>query len=1012
MTSPITPPVIDKTSVDIDFSGGLNEAIREGSLDWSKYLKRAENVTFEEPGVIKVRPGVVYANGLDDGDSNYSPIVRMLPTTYGPCGIGSYTGGSIGTTNRLYHYNFAQPSVVKKSIMSEFGVQVTPMGSVASAAGGGRILGTGYTSDYKILLTSVGWFVGTATLNITDTASGNLVRSYKIPAQNSDTTIHVMAMVSDRYIHVYSGVTSGGDTVMRQFDLQDLDATLPASVAVSNPDAPIGAVAYLGGSAVVMANSWLSRFNTVPAETHTGVPPLLATVGGLDTDGVDLYVSGVNSTPRKVLHVLDSDLLGTRIVIGTDTDVLATDMVRVAVGSTGIWVGHCMFITYHSDTDWPVAQVDFVGAADTDFTRVQNMPCWGEGSVPFYYPATEHFYVHLNKNVRTSGYLVSSVPTSDSVTGAAVLVDLFSGSWGDNPTAFRAAAVLDAYTDTNVNGDTGAHDITTYRPHVGSTFVALGGVSKSTLVGVSYEHRLLTYNDLSVVSSSVDTFSGGITSSYDGLCVSEFGWVDTPCVSGEPDGAGTLAAGSYNYTAIYEFKDNAGRSHFSRCARICSVVTSTTGDIDLTVSIPTVTNHSNHHFNDPDISTANDASIHLYRTVSGGTQYHLHTVSPISTAANSISITDSTADAVLESQPLLFRQPGTFGTALDRYHALSSSHVLRMKDRVFYCRGNDIFYSSFAVEGEAPWFSPGFKITVASGDGPIIGLGRIDATLVALKRSSVHVIEGDGPPENGGSGQEFSQPKQVTAEFGCIDPRSIVSTPVGVMYRSEEGIELLDRSLKVSFIGERVYRTVDAYPLTGGGDFDRVSGRVMWIVVDNDGNSRAVVYAITSNTWSVYTYSVTMHDVAWVKDKLWFGMEDGFMWEQGNLDDTTFIETTLETGWVRSTSKQERIRCECLQYLATRVEDCNVVVESAYDYDTNYSHQHTFPAAITTGTEVVQLQAEPPKELVQAISFRIQHTGSASPGQGRQFDIFGLTLRLGLKGGGVKIPATHRGALE
>jgi len=49
-----------------------------------------------------------------------------------------------------------------------------------------------------------------------------------------------------------------------------------------------------------------------------------------------------------------------------------------------------------------------------------------------------------------------------------------------------------------------------------------------------------------------------------------------------------------------------------------------------------------------------------------------------------------------------------------------------------------------------------------------------------------------------------TEPSLIPTDTGTINPRSIVLTPMGIMYQSEKGIYLLDRSLQVSYIGADV----------------------------------------------------------------------------------------------------------------------------------------------------------------------------------------------------------------
>ena len=421
----------------------------------------------------------------------------------------------------------------------------------------------------------------------------------------------------------------------------------------------------------------------------------------------------------------------------------------------------------------------------------------------------------------------------------------------------------------------------------------------------------------------------------------------------------------------------------------------------------------------------------LYRTTSGGTQYFLHSSQRLSTASptvTTLTFTDTMTDAQLEDNPLLYRQPGTQGTALDRRHALSGSCLVRLKDRVVYARGTDVYYSSFWVDGEAPWFSPAFKIQVTDGQGPITGLCTMDGILVIFKANNIFVVDGDGPPENGGSGTEFSPPRRLAVEVGCVDPRTIVQTNNGIMFRSARGIELLTRNLQLApFIGERVQVTVDANPFNGGATFDRTNTRAMFPIgaaedqygrLSSSNPGKLVVYETSTDTWSTYTYAhpgtgmtygSPWQDVLFYNGLVYLANSRLAVEQTAGLDDSSPTKVVLETGWVKAPSKQERILVPGLFVVGQQRSPVAFTIGYATDYVDSYTTIRSWDQTTLAGDPVVQVEAQSPQTAVQAMSFRFETVDPSPLGSGRQLDIFGLSVRVGLKGGGAKLAAEFKG---
>jgi hypothetical protein len=774
----------------------------------------------------------------------------------------------------------------------------------------------------------------------------------------------------------------------------------------------------------------------------------------------------------RMLNVTGTTGAVTRTVNDTTALSVGTNPVlRVVTGTSTAYLIGYVDETYNSmGTKLPVAQVFKCTNVATTFTHLASLPNWVEVSRPFvssFPTGTDKAYVVLaNKLTSTGG-------AENKIANSVALVDISSITTPDISTPARLfpACVIDNYTmpinsvfstlggvthDTNgsagiVSGVAYKHSV--QRPTYGSssTKKVLMGHAEALEATVATQYRyvgtLLTPGDYQM-SFTGSNIGAGYVAQFDNTQPFELGFLQAPSLAISGFGAGLT--GTYNYVAVYEYLDHTGVIHRSRVSDPYSIsLANQTADVR--IICPAVT------------SKLGQMYVSVYRTTNGGTQYYRLFRKLITTTSYSsgnsqcqMAVTnDNVSDATLQTYPLLYRQPGTLGTALDRYHSLWCRSMIRHKDRIVYSRGSNVYFSSFAVDGEGAWFNPVFKFPVFGGTGDITALASMDGYLVVFKKDAVFIVEGDGPPENGGSGAEFSPPKKVHTQFGCIDHRTLIAVPDGLMYRSTRGIELLTRSLQPVYVGvgEKIQSTLATYPYNGGACYDSATGRAMWLVRTTDlpsgsgsttSDGRILVYNTVDGAWTTYKYtnqitSGTTHTTATPIDicysdtalgggvfQSWYGDQSSLYsalfkenksrgYDEDGTAATVFVPFKLTTGWVHGQSKDDRLRIDSLKVLGFRNSNFNLIVDYSYNFQRGtYTTVSTFQADSTNLTPV-QLEIQPPKENMQSVKFRLQSATptisgvATSVGTGRQLDITGITVRLGQKGGGSKLPVGQKG---
>ena len=83
------------------------------------------------------------------------------------------------------------------------------------------------------------------------------------------------------------------------------------------------------------------------------------------------------------------------------------------------------------------------------------------------------------------------------------------------------------------------------------------------------------------------------------------------------------------------------------------------------------------------------------------------------------------------------------------------------------------------------------------------GLAAVGNSLAVFRERQIYVIAGAGP-DNTGAGGTFQEPEVISDEIGCVEPRSIVRIPAGVMFQSAKGIYLLASNYSLAYVGADV----------------------------------------------------------------------------------------------------------------------------------------------------------------------------------------------------------------
>lgn len=529
--------------------------------------------------------------------------------------------------------------------------------------------------------------------------------------------------------------------------------------------------------------------------------------------------------------------------------------------------------------------------------------------------------------------------------------------------------------------------------------------------------------------------SGGVSTFYDGLQVAELGFLQPPeivSISTTPVATG-LGAGTYLYGVRFEWIDAQGALHTSEFGQFFSKeIFAAGGPYSTTLVIATSAATLRDRVNRVD--DPNPVMITVWRSKANGAGadgvavlYKLSALTHELTITRrnlqfqySVSVTEQYTDAQLIQ--LGFGQVATSGDVLPSVGAPPSVALCLHRNRLWLASADDdreLWYSRAFAAAEAPAFVGAFRLRLDDSPDGVVGLASLDDKLVAFTGSRIYYVVGDGPNDNG-SGEPYGGPWLVSAQFGCTDGRSVVSTPAGVFYLARLGVCLLTRGLVVDYVGAPLQDTFAAYPICRRAIFDETRSLVIFLQANDDDETVWCTYDLVEKAWLVWSTNLdevtaqTMHLGRWV----WGTRDAGVLTDQADdgavagRDGGTWTTSVLETPWIRlgATGGHELVRSLTLH--ADRRTPCKLKVEVFVDYKETVVQTATFDLSGLLLEERTRLELDFAQKKCTALKLRLtdEPPGGEFLGSGlRGLELYGLTLELGSKQGPAKLPATQKG---
>jgi hypothetical protein len=444
--------------------------------------------------------------------------------------------------------------------------------------------------------------------------------------------------------------------------------------------------------------------------------------------------------------------------------------------------------------------------------------------------------------------------------------------------------------------------------------------------------------------------TGGLLWAYDGYAAVEqefFLYPDSVkavwsatggSIVAKPDGSTNTNA--YYYVVTYEWTDNQGNAFRSAPSIPVAVTTTGAGSAgSVTINAPSLR---------LTYKTANPVKIVIYRW--SVAQQNYYQVTSIATpllndvTVDSVSYVDTLADATILGNNLLY----TTGGVLENIGPPAFSSTFIFDDRLWGIKSEDpnlLWFSKQVLEAAPVEFSDLLTIYVApnigaqGSTGPLTCGAAMDDKLILFKASAINFINGTGP-DNTGANSQYSQPVFVTSTVGCSNQASIIFQPQGLMFEfaSEAGnqIWLLGRDLSSQYIGAPVER----YTLNA-----TVESAV------NIPGTNEVRFTMSNGVTLMYDYYYgqwgTFANVPAVSSTLYQGVQ-AFINSYGQvfqetpgqyLDGANPVLMSFTTSWLNFAGLQGYQRAYFFYLLATYLTPHKLVLNIAYDYNSNAVQQ-------------------------------------------------------------------------
>lgn len=1053
---------LEKTVSYHGFTKGLSQAEdenvqQEGFLD-------VLNLVQDEFGCWVARPGTKPNGPYDSyGEAFY----------HGTFGYGTNDGQVLYAANLGQGYPLRRRAMkvdetstlpTMQGLVPEFGVQIFDAHGVSNDT---VLLGACSFYNYYLVVTQLG---GLVNVSVYDKQSGNRMREYQFHLRNVSISGNIQVHARAVGTSCILAVVDLSDIVFRHVVISG--TALPTGLVFTTTAwpstfTPFNVVSTGGASVLLLASpSDVVAIDTTNALVASAFPLLSA--DAITSWGDDFYTAGISGIEQWTYSAGTLSSLG--VSMYSPASFSPNLPVGFAVDGVSVVGSELRLLVSHGSFQAVASHIFGISGCQVLFSWSKGVILC-EGMVSCL--ETGRHYALMRQGIGGIGGQIPSFPLS----APFVFSDVNGRLSVHDVTEHQGLASTDALAASPNEHlfSTARHVCTLDTDNVLdclSLSVGKDGLPECTWIqqvsGTSKRIRhgqlLGDSMELHAVSSPCGAIvTGGSLTCFDGNHPNSCGFIQRPFIHSAVSSshAGGLGPGQYKYVAVYRYVAGDGTVIRSETGNLVLVPVTIDSKVDLVIEPPFL-----HDFGPPpNVSGEIDRTtvrveVELYRSPSNGEAFYLVQATPditlqtpslgVSVSSGSprihskhvLTIEDRVPDSVLVYAPKLYRQPGSVGSALNRNPPPPSSHGCIHGDRVFLVSadGKTIYYSSFFVQGESPWFSPAFTLSIPDGGGKIVGVASLKGRLLIFKDHGVFAVDGDGPPENGGSGTEYSTPVLISY-FGCTGSRSILETDRGVVFMSHKGLMTIDVKGEISPIGEQVIGITRTLPTVKWSIWAEAEERLYFGLseyVTYQGKlgptGNVVCMDLRTGLWSRFTYYSAGRGNQHAPEFLWqaraslingsqeltlYSWDYGSYWMEHTADikldiSGIFIPRKLVSTWRQTGGPDGRQRIYDYEVIGKYKSPSTVKLSFAYNFHDLNVQEYTWEDTVIQGlpgNSVRQLNLQPNTQATISTRFTYEETApnSLALGDGKGMELFGLGVELGSKPGLTKIGKDGKG---
>lgn len=324
--------------------------------------------------------------------------------------------------------------------------------------------------------------------------------------------------------------------------------------------------------------------------------------------------------------------------------------------------------------------------------------------------------------------------------------------------------------------------------------------------------------------------------------------------------------------------------------------------------------------------------------------------------------------------------------------------------------------------GTSPAWHPTLSMPFAE---TLTALASLDEKLVVFSSNSIWLMVGDGPASDGtGAEPTFSNPIVMQSDVGCTNPRSVVSTPMGIVFQSARGIYLLTRGLELQWIGRSVKDVLDTYPTITSGVLVAKQNQIRFTANSaGDAAGIVLVYDYVEGQWSTYRYTIggvpgaPIADAVVWQDTYVLATPTGTVVKEDattHLDASTWVTMTLETAWVSAAGPLAYHSVRRFSIQGDSHTNHDLTIQVAFDGFSAYEQTKTFAANGDVTTPGLREDADiviNTRRKCGAIRFKVNDatpSGGVAVSTGRGASFYVMGIEVGIKKG-TNTPATRKG---